>query len=134
MSMESRINMVKRISLAYNVADFHSAPDEMKLKIYKLTLMEIFTVLGQDLQNIPERYLDELKDGLHETINGFYSLSNTRIKDEVNIYKTLSSLMEANAYLLSAMTVLKEGKGKGVKYFRELQKCRVQVFEALQQL
>ena len=124
----------ERISRAQGIANLQAAPDKDKLKVYKLTLEEIFRALGQDLQVLTAMYLEDLKEGLHETINGFYDLMTRPREIKRDIKKTIPILMQANAYLLSAATALQERKGKGFRYFGDLQKCRMKIFEALELL
>jgi hypothetical protein len=125
---------IERIAHAQGVSDFQKASDALKLKVYILTLEEIFRALGQDLQKFPVKYLEDLKVALHDTINGFYDLRAKPTVKYVDIIEAMEKLMEANSYLLSATTASKGGTVKDVEYYMALQRCRMVIFEALELL
>jgi len=126
--------MIERISHTKGVSNLKLASDDLKLEIYKLTLNEIFIALGQDLQGLPKNYVDDLKNGLQETINGFYQLRIKSIANTININAIMPKFIEANTKLLSATTLLGAGKIKSDKYYKSLQICRERIFEILELL
>jgi hypothetical protein len=128
------MNMIERIAHTKDVFDFKLASDDLKLEVYTLTLNEIFIALGKDLQGLPKNYVDDLKDGLQETINGFYQLRTKPIVNTININAIMPKFIEANTKLLSATTLLDAGKIKSDKYYKSLQICRERIFEILELL
>lgn len=128
------MSIIERLSHDNGVNNFHAAPDEFKLMVYRLTLQEIFSSLGYDLQTVAQKYLEDLKSGLNETLNGFYYLRTRPIVNYIDIIQITSKLIEANANLLWATTMLENGKEKNVDYYMALQTCRERIFEALERL
>lgn len=130
----SSIGIIERHSHNNGIDNFQAATDEFKLMIYKLTLQEIFDSLGIDLQMLARKYLEDLKEGLRETINGVYILRTRPIVNYIDIIEIMPRLMEANANLLTATTMLEDGKHKDFHYYMAVQTCRDRIFETLERL
>jgi hypothetical protein len=117
--------------------DFEQAPSEFKRKVFKKKLEWVAEAFeGRDPQSLSEDSVNSIKDALNHVNSGFYTLlednkTKATIKAELEAV-LLSYLIEAQAHVLVATTLLDEGKGRNVDYYVALLKCKHQMFKIKQ--
>ena len=91
----------------------------------------MFNTLGEDLLELPEEHLEKIKVGMREIVTGFFYLKTRPMDSKIEVAQVMPKLMEANAYLLSA---IEKRRIRGVEYYLALQVCRMRLFEAFEYL
>ncbi len=72
------MNLIERVAQDNGIVDFKAAPDIIKCKVYKLTLVKIFTMLRKEnLLHLAKETLMTFLESLRETIDGFYELRSS---------------------------------------------------------
>lgn len=126
-------SIIERIAQAQGIYDIGAISDEIKYRLYKLTLKEIQRMLESD--DIASASLPAIKRALNEIENGFLYLLNRPKVNKRDIRIVMPKLIDAKAYLGSALTELRtKGKGKTFEYFRALGRCKLLVAEINQDL
>jgi hypothetical protein len=133
MGPDKSAGIIYRISMSQGISDLNSVSDILKLRVYLLTLKEIFNILGFDLFTLQEEILFELKDGLREIINGFfYLISDAKMRD-LNLNQVNQTIQKAYSHMNAALSIYEQDT-KTFEYFDHLQECRQYLYISIEQL
>ena len=111
--------------------DVRVASDEIKYRIYKLTLIEIQRMLSND--EVARVSLSAIKTALNDVENGFIYLLNRPKVKKGDIRMVMQRLIDARAYSGTALTELRTN-GKKFGYHQAIGRCKLLIAEINQQL
>jgi len=125
-------SIIDRVAESQNVADIQTASDELKFRVYKLTLSEVEQILRAE--DIAKASLLAVKTALNDIHNGFLDLSARPNKvNKKDINAIMLKLEDADAGLEFAIAELVT-KGKTKDHFLALKACKRLIFEINQRL
>src|SRR5574340_49380 len=113
-------DLIERISNESNI-NLSQASVEQRLSVYFLAIQQISDNLQQDMQFLPEDFLQDIKETLNTIRVGLIEIQNQRVAKALDqgIKSVSPFINDAYSSILSALTILEE-KGKTSEYYNTL--------------
>ncbi len=130
----SQLNLIERTSIKCGYGDFHKLTPVQQFVVYKLTLEEMFDILGKNPVTLPLKQLQEINQDLLNMETGFYVLHNNSVITELKMNVAIKILVGAESHMQTAISAYrKKGTAEATEaFFMPLRLSRGKINELIQ--